>query len=312
MYNEEQKMRYIETIKNEDIKKFVIKKFNDAEIMEKRLDLDVSLWLGSDIMSFYKYLSVTSQEILGNINSQFSIYTQWCIQNFLVKDHQNHYLEITTDMMLECLNKHKLNSSILSRQEFMVYIKKLRNPMDQFILLALFEGIRGDQFEEIINLNLSDINGNTIKLCTGRTIECSSELIEYALKSANEYVYKTETSERPLTDIGISTSVIKNKCNAYKDSGHNSYKRVYTGIINALKEADFPIAVTISSIYESGRIDMFKKETAKFDISIEEFCNNAANRNIFTKYRIIDTWERYTRPNSVKVWYNKYKEFLDN
>ena len=95
MYNEERKRRFISehnvevTLPNN----YLECQFNKISNVEETLNKDLCNFTFYEITEYYKLLNLTSTVSLSVMNSQFSLYTQWCLQQNLVDDGQNHFLE---------------------------------------------------------------------------------------------------------------------------------------------------------------------------------------------------------------------------
>lgn len=119
MYNEKRKMQFIsEKEENAIISKNLSKAFEDAEEMEKRLGKDMCEWTSGEIIDYYKYLSTPYVQTLIQLHNSLTNYTTWCILNGLVKNNQNHYLEIKTEMILNCTDINSLIKTVISRRSY--------------------------------------------------------------------------------------------------------------------------------------------------------------------------------------------------
>ena len=177
-YNEELKKRYIK--EKEKIlsvsSNYIDVQFRKSSEMEYELNKDISNWTTYEIIEYYKILNMTSYESLLCVNSTLSQYTQFCLENSLVKDNQNHYLEMTKDLLADCINKAILEKKIVERETVLRWVEELPNPRDQFILLSLFEYGKSKDFKDIVYARPQDIQGNKLKL-SNRTVNISDKLI---------------------------------------------------------------------------------------------------------------------------------------
>ena len=220
MYNAEYKERFISDREAEAIlsKGYLECQFEKVSSMEERLEKDVSNFTFYEIIEYYKLINTHSMNVLQVLNSQFSLYTQWCLQNNLVNDGQNHFLEMRLEDYDKCVNKVLFNLKVVDKNTVLNWVGQLQNPRDQFILLGLFEGIKGKDFCELANLKPEDVNGNIVKLCTGRTIEISNKLKHIIEECVEEAVYYSATGDRkktmPLIDRGY---IIKDYPNTKDD-----------------------------------------------------------------------------------------------
>ncbi|MDO4975508.1 MAG: hypothetical protein Q4E61_04260, partial [Alphaproteobacteria bacterium] len=194
MYNEQIKQRYLDEIIQEQTNAPLIKGyFIETEKMEMQFGKDLYDFTPKEIIQYYKYVSTSSIQFLVLLNSIFSRYTSWAIANNMVKTSQNYYETITRDVLLSCINIRDLNNKIITKSQLNNAIKALYNPSDKFLMQALFEGIKGRGFEDLINVKLSDFNkeNKTLKLYSGKTMSVSDELIRYAIQSEDDYEYYT-------------------------------------------------------------------------------------------------------------------------
>ena len=83
MYNKEHKERFIA---ERDNKSYLECQFKKVSFMEFELNKDVSNFTFYEIIEYYKLLNTCSLEYLRVLNSQFSLYTQWCLQQNLVNE----------------------------------------------------------------------------------------------------------------------------------------------------------------------------------------------------------------------------------
>lgn len=305
MYNEEYKRRFIAERNEEAIlpMNYLNLQFEKVSEMETRLNKDVCNFTYYEILEYYKLLNTSSTNLLRVLNSQFSIYTQWCLQQNLVIDAQNHFLEIRTSDYEKCMSKVLFNKQIIPASTIMEWVNELSNPKDQFILLGLFEGIKGKDFCELANLRPEDVQGNTAKLCTGREVIISDKLRYIIDNCITEKFYYPINGKRKaqLVDNGF---VIKEYCNvADNQSDFQRGRTIYTTISKIFKYFDVYPAVKANSVYESGKIDMIKRCSKELGISNIEFINSDYIEKVEKQYNCIF--------RTKAEWINKYKDYLE-
>ena len=275
MYNKELKERYIKeksiisTLPNN----YLNCQFNKVGKYEKELNKDVHDFTVYEIVEYYKILNVSSLEILAVLNSHLSLYTQWCLEQSIVVDNQNHFLEIDLERMRSCLNKVLIEKKIVSREQIIEWTSSLPNPKDQFVILGLFEGLKGKDFCDLVNLRPEDINGNILTLIDGREIEVSDELIKYAEDSMFESTYYSSSGSQiktmPLVDKGY---VIKDYPNTKEGTSAFAKGRIiYNGIARSLKYIGVLSFTSANSIYESGKIWMIKNRAKELGVSTKDY-----------------------------------------
>ena len=191
MYNQELKERYRKE-----------KESYRTEPFEEQLDKDASNFTTYEIINMYKTLAIMSLDTIATMNSNLSMYTQWCIQENLVNDYQNHYLEITRDMMASFVNKLAMDKKVVSREQVLDWCQQLPNPSDSFCLLGLFEGIRGGGYLELALAKMEDFHDNIFIAYNGREIKVSFTLIEYA-KQSNETIEYQSISRNMEKEVNL-------------------------------------------------------------------------------------------------------------
>lgn len=196
-YNKAQKEEYIKENLNRNrfLNETNFNTFVRISKMEEVLKKDACNFTIDEIIGWYKSLLSTSLESLMHNNSQLKIYTDWCIKKGYTKDFQNHYDEITAEVINECLNKELVDKLVLTRQELISVIEKeiQDNPSDRFLLLALFEGICGKEMSDLSMLKFEDFiveNGKPyVKLFSGKKVGISERLLRYAKETQDTDVY---------------------------------------------------------------------------------------------------------------------------
>lgn len=308
MYNEEIKKRYIaekeRTTSMPD--KYLTRQFDRTEEYELRLGKDLSNFIKQEILDMYKTFNFEAVETVNVINSHFSLYTQWCLQQNLVPDCQDHFLEIKANDLMSCINMAALKKSIVSLETLRGWLRKLPNPSDQFIMLALFEGIGGQNFCELTNLKMSDFNGNTVNLCTGRTLTVSTELVDLARESDNTLIYKGVGSkidkEVPFKDENL---IIKNYPNC-QDGADEYYqgRRIYRRLLRNFTMLEVDKWMRPNALAESGKIHYINLRSKELGMSAKDF--------LYSEYvqEIADRFE-YNLKRFRVSFMRKYGDYLE-
>lgn len=304
-YNTELKIQYIEEKSQEVIisSNYLECQFNKTCKMENELDKDLSNFTVYEIVEYYKMLNASSFDTLFVMNSQFSMYTQWCLQKSLVKDNQNHFLEMTLEHLKDCLNKALVGMKIVTRETILKWIDELPNPKDQFVLLGLFEGLKGKDFCELSKLRPENIKGNIATLCTGREIHLSNKLLKIISDCVTEDKYYSisgnGTKVMPLLDKGF---VIKDYPNARVDvSDFQAGRKIYNSITRILNYFDVGNFMTANSIFESGKIQMIKERAKELNMSCKDY--------IYSQY-IEEVEKKYNNKIVRSIFWLKYADYL--
>ena len=304
-YNTALKIQYIEEKSKEVIihNNYLECQFNKTNKLESELDKDLSNFTVYEIIEYYKMLNISSLDTLFVMNSQFSMYTQWCLQKNIVKDNQNHFLEMTMEHLKECLNKALVDMKFVSRETVLSWVDQLPNPKDQFVLLGLFEGLKGKDFCELSKLRPEDINRNIASLCTGREIKLSNRLLKIIAdcKVEDKYYSITGNSTKvmPLLDKGF---VIKDYPNARTDvSDFQLGRKVYNSITRILNYFDVLDFMTANSVFESGKLQMIKERAKELNMSCKDY--------IYSSY-ISEVEKKYNSKIVRSIYWLKYEDYL--
>ena len=279
-------------------KNHIINVFKKAEMYENSIQKDLSEWSLAEITDFYKSLCTPSVDVLYNCNSVYQRYTAWCIYEKMITN-MNHYDEITREFLLQCIHKAIAKERIISREELLNTISKLKNPRDSFIVLACFEGISGQEMKELRNINLADFDTERKIVKLGeREIPYTDELYRYAREAAEQTYYNpSEDASRTYRLVGEPGQIVKKALSKEKADTMNTTSSamvIYRILKDIQKETNSP-AFVAKALKESGRIHMIKGLMKE-------------GRNI--KEAIKATCERYGKLVSIPSYIDKYNDFL--
>lgn len=305
MYNEERKLQYIRKKREVSLPQNYLEScFQRTAKFEEKYEKDLAEWTLKEIISYFKYYDSKSLNVLTVLTSTFFGYTNWCIAEGLVPDGQNHFAEVTQEILGTCLNYADLDECIIRRTELVNMLPQLLNEVDKFFILALFEGIKGDYLTEITHFKTSCISGNRVKLCTGRDVEISQQLKEYAYSAAKETVYYVYSD-----DITRAEEMIGDEDSVFKVSGRmkivndmncdRSLTNRYQKIQNYL---GLPKALTMKKMYDSGQVDMVRSLMKENGMTAEEVLKNSVLKSRIEK--------QYCRIKSVPSFLIKYGRYL--
>lgn len=278
MYNSELKHRYINVRELEATlpNNYLLNQFNELEDYENEIGKDASNFTAYEIIEYYKIRNMHSLESLLALNSQLSIYTQWCLKESLVKDNQNHYLELDKDVLNSCVNKAAVNQKIISRGTILKWINELPNPKDQFILLSLFEFGKSKNFTDIVYAKISDIDNdkNTLTLQDGRIVTISDKLKNIAFDSFQTDTYYSVSGKgvKNMPLVSFENRIVKNYPNARDDvSDFQKSRVIYNSIVRSLDYVGAAEWCSANSIAESGKIDMIKRQSEKLGLTPKDY-----------------------------------------
>lgn len=277
MFNQEQKERYINAKEETTIvaNNYLKRLFNYMEKYEEEKQKDLSQFTAFEIMECYKLFNLRSFDALNVRNSAYSLYTQWCLEQNLVPDGQNHYLEVSMDAIYSCLNKMAMDNSIISREELISLSRILPNARDKFVILYFFEVGRNKDYSDLTNLRIEDfdIENQTVTL-SDRTVFVSRELINLAEESMveDQYIPLKFGSSRILPYIPSDT-VVRFVPPARQFSEFSKGRKIYHLMVRVLDYIGIGKWHTINTIIESGKIHMVNIKAKERGITGEEYIN---------------------------------------
>ena len=263
-YNAFFKLNYLKyiSVRNLNIDRTVDVYFRNIAKYEKRLKKDLYDFTVDEILEYYKSVETISLEVLIGMNTQFKLYTEYAMQQGLVKDNQNHYIELDTTLFSTCVIKDPIK--IITRKELLDILDSglIKNISDKVIALAIFEGISGKDLVELTRLEVDNIyiNRKFVRLCSGRKLKISNKLLVWCLESAGEYkFYSNNDLDKNRNCVDTDLHIIKRlrSVSSKMDSDYSRYRMVK-------RRLDSMIAVTgsksfrIKTLCESGRLEMLR------------------------------------------------------
>lgn len=278
MYNSELKNRYINVRESEATlpNNYLLNQFRELEEYENEVQKDVSNFTAYEIIEYYKVRNLHSLESLLTLNSQLSIYTQWCLRENLVKDNQNHFLELDKDVLNSCVNKVAIQQKIISRDTILKWVNELPNPKDQFILLSLFEFGKSKNFADIVYATIYDIDDLTNTLCLqdGRKVKISDQLKAIAYDSFHTDTYYSISGKgvKNMPLVSFENRIVKNYPNSRDDvSDFQKSRVIYNSIVRSLDYVGAAEWCSANSLVESGKIHMIKSQAEKLGITPKDY-----------------------------------------
>lgn len=313
--NEEIKEKYLEVKKanKSDVITRAFTKFAKYEAKNKK---DLCFFTIKEILDTYIALEINSFDLLSNMNSQLNAYTEWCLS--YGKHHYpalkglkiNNYSSIHTNELHSLLGTKEADK-IITRQELLDMARKLPNPSDAFILLCIFEGLRGRDYSEIREVRWEDFKGDKLHIVPGRIpqlyenvnvpserfITVSKELIDYANKCRNR------TDYRPLINLDKRTELIDEGfivMRTKKARDWNTQPKLTRRIVEALSYVGSNLSA--SEIRNSGKVHYINEVCKKKGIKGKDFVFGPYYNDLCTRFN--DNIQRQT-------FWNKFKSKLE-
>lgn len=315
--NETLKKKYIETrSKKYESTDTIAQAFKKFEPYEEDFNKDLCMFDVLEIHKAYTGIHSRSFESLSNIHSQVLAYATWCMSygKRYFKDElkgykSNYYAALHTDDIHRMMGNAEANR-IITRKELLDKCKRLPNASDAFILLCLFEGLKGKDYSEIREIIWDDFKGNKLTIHPGRisdlygdiipperTITVSDELIYYADKARKETNYKALVNISVLTPLSTEPYIVKRTQKASNCDVQPKLTRRIVEILSYKKDIDDP-DLSASDIRNSGKVyylNQIIKQKKKDSYSVvfgseyqeicERFDDNIQRQTFWNKYQ---------------------------
>lgn len=309
MYNSDRKERYLEYASQKYTPDYCVNirsVFNMAENDEVVLDKDLADFSREDISNLYATHMYGDKYTYASINSRLSSYCQWCLENSLVRDGCNHFLEFTITDLERYVNVRINKNKYLTRKEFYELVKQLQNSRDQFILTCLFEFGKSDQFSDILTLKISDIDKEkgVAHLPSGKTVKVSKILIGYAEMANETYTYEMIPSGIPKPMDRESEYIFKKV--ASNRTTDDPASKVATKMMTRLMKSIVDIyginsGINASAIAMSGLFEMVRDRSKELGLSYKDY--------VMTHFD--EMQEQYNlSPNNSSSWFKKFGPYL--
>ena len=257
--NNEFKQKYIKE-KSTISENFTRNIFNKADDLEKFYNKDICNFTLSEIKNLLLTLNSTSVEYLRVVTSVLRSYTEYMMSNNLSIDNLNHYDSVDTEVLMSCVNKQSIKNKYISRKQLESYINDLPDPSDAWCMLAIYEGIKGDNFSNVtLSKGIFDYENNTIELYDGSVFKPSDKLFDIAVESYETYVYeglkKLGSNNMRLT--GEEIFKVRDNVMFFYDEPKKAYNRLLTRV-RLIKNYLDVSTITIPRLQISGMVYQFK------------------------------------------------------
>ena len=286
VYNQEGKEIFLDSI---NINKYPFRwwerLFEKTIELEEKNQKDLYNFTTPEILELYKFLDVKSLESLMIYNINLVKYGDWALMNNLSIDGQNHFSEIDNELLADCINPIGVNKSVITEEQLEDILRQLDNAMDKYVFYALWEGIKGKEYSEILELRMVDINEATkeVSLSSGRIIKVSDRFIAIAKEADQQTTYISYSGDKIVKRPLIPANTI------YKDK-HNSHgadrpRTIYGLVLRSIKKLGLSNYLSINSIYYSGFIYHLNKIATANNITVEQvLANNTLHKEVVYKY----------------------------
>lgn len=211
-YNPEVKEKYLNSIENENTRYVTMYPFITAKKQEEQLKKDI-YEMNIDELALVMGDQKASSIDAAYVNaSRFEQYINWAIENGLLPNNLNPITNLPDKREWAAQFVSTYRQSVFTRKELLEMCKDLANDVDKAVLIALFEGIAGKGYAELLNLQTKHLkevakDKYTAQLFdadgSDRTINISKELYKLLLAadSQPEYFNKNGQAENERSSI---------------------------------------------------------------------------------------------------------------
>lgn len=276
-YNESRKKEYLKWDSSRHTKRpagSLERMFDRISRYEEQYERDVCDFSKTEIIKLYKSLNPSCISSLDVMHSNLRIYADWCLQNHLVEDNMNHFCEVERETFFGCINQARINLNTITYEEIQGFASDMYNASDAFLLLAMFEGIKGKDYCELLNVKLSDfdLTTHTVKLCTGRVLPVSDKLLGFATIGAEDKSYYSFGEHpRAISFVENDDTIIKS-FNNVKDTVTERQKgrRIYARL-NRISRFLGIDGIRTNDIIRSGEIHFVNERCKELGISGHDY-----------------------------------------
>lgn len=320
-YNADIKEKYFQTIQNEATRETTIYAFKKATNTENILNKDVFEMNIDELGYLVADMSASTVDSAYNYACRFEYYIDWATVNGYRKTNINPFSGVEDRRKWAEKFVATRKKSLFTRDEILDMCEQLANYPDRALLLAIFEGISGEAFSELLNLqtrNLKEIDEKFYATLTNkdgeqRTIEISDKLFYYLHKADSAEIYynkngESESEKSSQSQFVDSPYIFKKLARGRKDGDIDAfYVRRKFQMFKELFGAKY---LTAKEIENSGMLHMVHEFHQKNGVVTEENWEEIAEQydTSFIKYQGQDVRNILSlkRKAAEKIFEDKY------
>lgn len=309
MYNENIKRQFIEYyLTNRAISKNAVESvFNASAKLEQIADngkgKDICNFTKPEIEEYYFYIRAKSKERISVANSILKEYKTWAYEVAgICYDDIPYFDMFSIEDFKRFISKSVLENKYIGEETLKSYLEEIYNPCDQLLLLLLYNGIKGKQLIEIINLHINQVKENILHLSTGRSVEVDDKIIDLIEETNNTYEYYTFGENTKILEL-VGDNVFKSTKSSRSNSMASIYHRYTVKMVAFQKMFDNP-ELSINRIGFSGMINTLKNGARDNDMKVEEFVKSDLAKPILERYQ----FNRH--PTKVIKLFEEYLEYI--
>lgn len=282
--NKERKDLYCRSKKPNNVQKAVLQ---EVQLYEDQHETDICLWDINMTMDFLKSQKYIFPLDIYIAHQTMRAYVDYCARK---GDRcEGGVLEASMDDIIGCLSEEGIRQYYLPRDRYLSLVKAMENPVDQFFLLGLYEGISSTVGNnEMMNVRISDIDGNTLHL-PSRDIEISDELKEIMITSEQTFEYH---GTREVHLDAKRDYVVKPTYRVNAGFSEIAFTRRIERVIEKFGDRFRLELLTPLKIMEIGRFDFIKRRVNSGEYSLNELFSWSADGKAYLHEKVYGTISR--------------------
>lgn len=310
IYNEELKNRFMEQYPDSTKMAYEII-FRKTAKTEEQLGKDLCNFNFSEIDGLLYSIGAKTVESLVSAVSVLSGYTDFCILEGYVPTKMNYYRQFTDkELLKKYLNRFAVKNMYLKDKQELQLIKNVcENAQDEVVFALLWEGVMGENLNELVNLKISDVDfeNNKIRISGKhkRVITVESDTIA-SIQDAIEERYYIRRS-----NIGADSNMLLNETSyvlrpvVRKISEEKIKPNVIRSRVMRIAELYNNPYITPTNIQRSGMIYYIKKMMQEKGYKTFEEMKSRDFEPILMRYGY-----EYTPQNVFKIRF-RFKDYID-
>lgn len=288
MYNERQKMEYIETRLRERIENKTLSltsvnaTFKFTEEYEEQYGKDVALFSEEELLTMLKAKGSRSLASLQNMVSFLRQYAAYV----LGPSPNNGYKEITKDKLQCCVAEEKVEKALLSREDLDRLQRKMLNAVDKAILECLFIGISGKNLEDLTYLSQEQLDPErmTLTLTSGEVFHLSERQCQLLIDAFNETENISYLGDHERVIVSGNGRLYKERSNVLVgDSSDRRFRWVLRRVMIWRDYFGLPV-LTMKTIAMSGLVHELKQGMAITGLALREYLKTPAGKSLAQRY----------------------------
>ena len=219
-----------------------------------------------------------------------------------------HSLEFVMDMKIgdirDLFANERIND-VITREELMKDIHKIKNAMDRAIILLIFDGVKGDKLSDVLNIKKDDIDFNKKRIhIDNRIYNVSEETIKELREAIDTDIYEMEKSKTGnIRKVELIESeyifrrskIVKTKREEAEISPIITHQTAQKRLLKLISTYIEKPNMTLNSIYKSGALHKLLEHSKKekkmlSNTEVRKWIDNSSYE--ITKQEIYDLYRK--------------------